>query len=106
VLEQMYGSSNSKKSSSSAPENILSLSTLFDQSQEGQLCYKKKKQNLSVWENWTVHFPKLEGPVLAEQKMSYLKKMIALHQVLTSMMMITQMMSMMNKNSWWSLRNS
>jgi hypothetical protein len=30
VLEQMYGSSNSKKSSSSAPENISSLPTLFD----------------------------------------------------------------------------
>jgi hypothetical protein len=29
VLEQMYGSSNSKKSSSSAPENISSSSTLF-----------------------------------------------------------------------------
>jgi hypothetical protein len=43
VLEQMYGSSNSKKSSSSAPENILSLSTLFDQSQEGQLSYQKEE---------------------------------------------------------------
>jgi hypothetical protein len=30
MLEQMYGSSNSKKSSSSAPENISSSSTLFD----------------------------------------------------------------------------
>jgi hypothetical protein len=36
VLEQMYGLSNSKKSSSSAPENISSSYTLFDQSQEGQ----------------------------------------------------------------------
>jgi hypothetical protein len=35
LLEQMYDSSNSKKSSSSAPENISSSSTLFDQSQEG-----------------------------------------------------------------------
>jgi hypothetical protein len=43
VLEQMYDSSNSKKSSSSAPENILSLSTLFDQSQEGQLSYQKEE---------------------------------------------------------------
>jgi hypothetical protein len=33
VLEQMYDSSNSKKLSSSAPENILLSSTLFDQSQ-------------------------------------------------------------------------
>jgi hypothetical protein len=36
VLEQMYGSRNSKKSSSSAPENISLSSTLFDQSQEGK----------------------------------------------------------------------
>jgi hypothetical protein len=35
VLEQMYGSNNSKKSSSSAPKNISSSSTLYDQSQEG-----------------------------------------------------------------------
>jgi hypothetical protein len=32
VLEQMYGSSNSKKSSSSAMKNISSSSTLYDQS--------------------------------------------------------------------------
>jgi hypothetical protein len=36
VLEQMYGSSNSKKSSSSAMKNISSSSTLYDLSQEGQ----------------------------------------------------------------------
>jgi hypothetical protein len=35
VPEQMYGLSNSKKSPSSAPKNISSSSTLFDQSQEG-----------------------------------------------------------------------
>jgi hypothetical protein len=35
VLDQMYGSNNSKKSSPSALENISSSSTLFDQSQEG-----------------------------------------------------------------------
>jgi hypothetical protein len=35
LFEQMYDSSNSKKSSSSAPENISLSSTLFDQSQEG-----------------------------------------------------------------------
>jgi hypothetical protein len=64
----------------------------------------KKKQHLLVWENRIVRFPKPEGPILVEQKKSYLKKMIALHQVL--MMMMAQMMSMMNKNSWWSLRNS
>jgi hypothetical protein len=32
VLEQIYGSSNSKKSSSSAMKNISSSSTLYDQS--------------------------------------------------------------------------
>jgi hypothetical protein len=42
VLEQMYGSSNSKKSSSSAPENISSLSVLFDRSQEGQSSSQKE----------------------------------------------------------------
>jgi hypothetical protein len=73
----MYGSSNSKKSSSRTLEDISSSTT----------------------ENRTVRFPKPEGSVLAEQKMSYLKKMIALHQVPTSMTMMTQMMSMMNKNS-------
>jgi hypothetical protein len=36
VLEQMYGLSNSKKSSSSAMKNISSSSTLYDMSQEGQ----------------------------------------------------------------------
>jgi hypothetical protein len=35
VLDQMYGSNNSKKSSPSDLENISSSSTLFDQSQEG-----------------------------------------------------------------------
>jgi hypothetical protein len=43
VLEQMNGSSNSKKSSSCAPENILSSSTLFDQSQEGQSSSQKEE---------------------------------------------------------------
>jgi hypothetical protein len=43
VLEQMYVSSNSKKSSSSAPKNISSPSTLFDQSQEGQSISQKEE---------------------------------------------------------------
>jgi hypothetical protein len=34
VLEQMYGSSNSKRLSSSASKNISSSSTDFDQDQE------------------------------------------------------------------------
>jgi hypothetical protein len=66
---------------------------------KGNQVLKKKKQNLLVWGNRTVRFSKSEGPILVEQKISYLKKMIALHQV-------PMMMSMMNKNSWWSLRNS
>jgi hypothetical protein len=43
VLEQIYGSSNSKKSSSSTLENISSSSTLFDQSQEGQSSSQKEE---------------------------------------------------------------
>jgi hypothetical protein len=39
----MYGSSNSKKSSPSAPENISSSSTLFDQSHEGQSSSQKEE---------------------------------------------------------------
>jgi hypothetical protein len=43
VLEQMYSSSNSKKSSPSALENISSSSTLFNQSQEGQSSSQKEE---------------------------------------------------------------
>jgi hypothetical protein len=43
VLEQMYGSSNSKKLSSSALRNISSSTTLFDQSQEGQSSFQKEE---------------------------------------------------------------
>jgi hypothetical protein len=43
VLEQIYGSINSKKSSSSALENISSSSTYFDQDQEGQSSVQKGK---------------------------------------------------------------
>jgi hypothetical protein len=48
VLEQMYGSSNSKKSSSSAPKNISLSSTLFDQSQEGQSSSQKEAKFVSL----------------------------------------------------------
>jgi hypothetical protein len=48
VLEQMYGSSNSKKSSSSAPENISLSSTLFDRSQEGQSSSQKEEAKYVV----------------------------------------------------------
>jgi hypothetical protein len=43
VLEQMYGSSNRKKSSSRASRNISSSSTLYDQSQEGQSSFQKEE---------------------------------------------------------------
>jgi hypothetical protein len=48
VFEQMYDSSNSKKSSSSALENISSSSKLFDQSQEGQSSSQKEVKSVSL----------------------------------------------------------
>jgi hypothetical protein len=66
VLEQMYGSSNSKKSSSSALENISSSSTHFDQDQEEKSSVEKEKVKFVSVENQTVRFPKPEYPVLAE----------------------------------------
>jgi hypothetical protein len=42
-IRMEYGSSNSKKSSSSAPKNISSSFTLFDQSQEGQSSSQKEE---------------------------------------------------------------
>jgi hypothetical protein len=41
----MYSSSNNKRSSSSAPENISSSSTHFDQDQEGQSSVQKEELN-------------------------------------------------------------
>jgi hypothetical protein len=58
VLEQMYGSSNSKRSSSSAPENISSSSTHCDQDQEEQSSIQKELNSASLG--------KPEGLVLAE----------------------------------------
>jgi hypothetical protein len=43
ALEQMYGSNKSKRSSSSALDNISSSSTHFDQGQEEQSCTQEKK---------------------------------------------------------------
>jgi hypothetical protein len=52
-----------------------------------------------------VWFSKSEYPVLAEQKLPWLKKMIALRQVPTLMiMMMTPIMSMMIKSSCWSFK--
>jgi hypothetical protein len=58
VLDQMYGSSNSRRSSSSAPENISSSFTHCDQDQEEQLSVQKELNSASLG--------KPEGPVLAE----------------------------------------
>jgi hypothetical protein len=66
VLEQMYGSSNSKRSSSSALENISSSSTHCDQDQEDQSSVQKELNSVSL--------EKLDGLVLAEQKKTYLKR--------------------------------
>jgi hypothetical protein len=55
VLEQMYDSSNSKKSSPSAPENISS-SSHFDQDQEEQSSVQKKELN-------SASLGKPDGPV-------------------------------------------
>jgi hypothetical protein len=46
MLEQMYGSSNSKKSSPSGTKNISSSSTLYDQSQEGQSSSQKEEAKI------------------------------------------------------------
>jgi hypothetical protein len=50
VLEQMYDSSNSKKSSS-APENISSSFTHFDQDQEEQSSVRKEELNFATLGN-------------------------------------------------------
>jgi hypothetical protein len=48
VLEQMYGSSNSKRSCSSAPENISSPSTHCDQNQKEQSSVQKELNSVSL----------------------------------------------------------
>jgi hypothetical protein len=104
----MYGSSNSKRPSSSTPENISSSSssssTLCDQEQEEQSSVQKEELNSASPKKPDGPVSQAEGSDFGRTKMSYLKKMIALHQVPTSMM--TQMMSMMNMISWWNLGNS
>jgi hypothetical protein len=57
ALQQVYGSSNSKRSSSSAPENISSSSTHYDQDQEEQSNVQKEELN-------SVSLVKPDGPVL------------------------------------------
>jgi hypothetical protein len=55
VLEQMYGSSNNKRLSSSVADNISS-STHFDQAQEEQSSVQKEELN-------SASLRKLDGPV-------------------------------------------
>jgi hypothetical protein len=59
VLEQMYDSINSKKLSSSDPENTSSSSTHFDQEYEEQSSVQKEELN-------SADLGKPEGPILAE----------------------------------------
>jgi hypothetical protein len=101
----MYDSSNSKRLSSSAPENISLSSTHFDQDQEEQLSIQKEEKVKSA------SLGKPEDPVsqtrwsdLAEQKLSCLKRKIAPHQVPTTMMMM--MMNMIMKSSCQNFKNS
>jgi hypothetical protein len=56
VLEQMYSSSNSKRSSSNVLLNISSSSTHFDQDQEEQSNAQKEELN-------SVSLEKPDGPV-------------------------------------------
>jgi hypothetical protein len=57
ALEQMYDSSNSKRSLSSAPKNISSSSTYFDQDQKVQSSVQKEEKVKSA------SLEKLEGPI-------------------------------------------
>jgi hypothetical protein len=101
MLEQIYGSSNSKRSSSSAPENIPISSTHFNQDQEEQSSIQKEEKVKSA------SLGKLEGLVLIEQKLSCLKRKIAPRQVpTTTMMMMPLMMNMIMKSSCYNFKNS
>jgi hypothetical protein len=92
VFEQIFDSSNDKRSSSSVPENMSSSSIHIDHNQEEQLSIEKDKVK-------SVSLEKSDYPILVEQKPPLLKKLIAPHQVLTSMMMMmTPIMSMMIKS--------
>jgi hypothetical protein len=107
VLEQMYSSSNSKRSSSSALENISSSSTHFDQDQEEHSSVQEEELNSTSLGKSDGLVSQTGVSILAEQKLSWLKKMIAPRHVsmMTVMMMILKM-NMTIKSSWWSLRNS
>jgi hypothetical protein len=80
ALEQIYGSNNDKKSSSTnIPKNISSSSMHIDQDQVVQSSIQHEKVK-------SANLGKPDVPVLIEQKQSYWKKIIALYQA--PMMMI------------------
>jgi hypothetical protein len=72
MLEQMCGSSNSKRSSSSALENISSSSTHFDQDQENQSSILKEEKVKSA------SLGKLECPVSQTRGSSFGRTKITL----------------------------
>jgi hypothetical protein len=92
TLEQKFGSNNDKRSSSTGiPENISSSSIHIDQDQEEQSSDQKEKVK-------STSLRRPDGPILTEQKISWLKRKIVPHQD-PKMMMMTLMMNMMIKNS-------
>jgi hypothetical protein len=66
VIEQIYGSINSKKSSSSAPENISSSSTLFYQSKEKAKFVSLVKSDYPVSQTGLFSFGKIETSLAEE----------------------------------------
>jgi hypothetical protein len=90
----MFGSSDDKRSSSTnITENVSSSSIHIDQDQEEQSSDQKEKVK-------SISLRKLNYPVLAEQKLPWLKKKIAPRKVLMmTTMMMTLMMNMIMKSS-------
>jgi hypothetical protein len=108
ALEQMFVSSNNKRSSSTNVQKSISSSSMnIDQDQEEQSRVKKEKVNSISLGKSNIWFPKLEYPVLAEQKLTWLKKMITPCRVpMMTMMMMILTMNIMIKSSCWSFKNS
>jgi hypothetical protein len=99
VLELIYDSRNSKKSSSSAPENISSSSTYFDQDQEQLSVQKEKvkyvsmgKPNYPVFQIGVSGFDRMETSLVEE-------KDCPCQVSTTTMMMMTLTMMMIMKSS-------
>jgi hypothetical protein len=93
----MYGPSKDKRSSTNILENISSSFINIDQGQEESCTQEEKVESASL--------EILDYLVLAEQKLPCLKRKIAPRQVLTTMMM-TLMMNMTVKSSYWNFKNS